>query len=230
MKAKFKIILNDIDAVIARDPATKSRTEALLCSSGLHAIIMYRLCHALWKRNFKLTARVVSQMTRFLTGVEIHPGARRQRFLYDHGMGVVVGETTEIGNNVTLYHGVTLGGSTVFSKAEKTPTNAIPRLGNDVIVGAGAQILGPINIGDNVKVGANAVVLKDVEANQTVVGVPAHAVEKSKKEPKGFMAYGVCPTDKDPVECQLEFLQKEIEELRKNLKASKNETKQPGAE
>lgn len=231
MKAKFKIILNDIDAVIARDPATKSRTEALLCSSGLHAIIMYRLCHALWKRNFKLTARVVSQMTRFLTGVEIHPGARIGKgFFIDHGMGVVIGETTEIGNNVTLYHGVTLGGSTVFSKSGKNTNKRHPTLGNDVIVGAGAQILGPINIGDHVKVGANAVVLKDVEANQTVVGVPAHAVEKSKKEPKGFMAYGVCPTDKDPVECQLEFLQKEIEELRKNLKASKNETKQPGAE
>lgn len=231
MKAKFKIILNDIDAVIARDPATKSRTEALLCSSGLHAIIMYRLCHALWKRNFKLTARVVSQMTRFLTGVEIHPGARIGKgFFIDHGMGVVIGETTEIGNNVTLYHGVTLGGSTVFSKSGKNTNKRHPTLGNDVIVGAGAQILGPINIGDNVKVGANAVVLKDVEAKQTVVGVPAHAVEKSKKEPKGFMAYGVCPTDKDPVECQLEFLQKEIEELRKNLKASKNETKQPGAE
>lgn len=128
MKAKFKIILNDIDAVIARDPATKSRTEALLCSSGLHAIIMYRLCHALWKRNIKLTARVVSQMTRFLTGVEIHPGARIGKgFFIDHGMGVVIGETTEIGNNVTLYHGVTLGGSTVFSKSGKTPTNAIPR-------------------------------------------------------------------------------------------------------
>ena len=231
MKAKFQIILTDIAAVIARDPATKSRTEALLCSSGLHAIIMYRLCHALWKRNFKLTARVVSQMTRFLTGVEIHPGARIGKgFFIDHGMGVVIGETTEIGNNVTLYHGVTLGGSTVFSKSGKNTNKRHPTLGNDVIVGAGAQILGPINIGDNVKVGANAVVLKDVEANHTVVGVPAHAVEKSKKEPKGFMAYGVCPTDKDPVECQLEFLQKEIEELRKNLKASKNETKQPGAE
>ena len=176
-------------------------------------------------------ARIVSQMTRFLTGVEIHPGARIGKgFFIDHGMGVVIGETTEIGNNVTLYHGVTLGGSTVFSKSGKNTNKRHPTLGNDVIVGAGAQILGPINIGDNVKVGANAVVLKDVEANQTVVGVPAHAVEKSKKEPKGFMAYGVCPTDKDPVECQLEFLQKEIEELRKNLKASKNETKQPGAE
>lgn len=140
MKAKFKIILNDIDAVIARDPATKSRTEALLCSSGLHAIIMYRLCHALWKRNFKLMARIVSQMTRFLTGVEIHPGARIGKgFFIDHGMGVVIGETTEIGNNVTLYHGVTLGGSTVFSKSGKNTNKRHPTLGNDVIVGAGAR-------------------------------------------------------------------------------------------
>lgn len=226
------MILNDIDAVSARDPATKGRIEALLCSSGLHAIIIHRLSHALWKRNFKLTARVISQIARFLTGVEIHPGARiGKSFFIDHGMGVVIGETTEIGDNVTLYHGVTLGGATVFSKSGKVMTKRHPTLGNNVIVGAGAQILGPIHIGNDVKVGANAVVLKDVEASQTVVGVPAHVVERNKKAPQGFLAYGFCPTDKDPVECQLEFLQKEIDSLKnsRHKTAEKNKVKKEKA-
>ena len=120
MKTNFKMILNDIDAVIDRDPATKSRLEALFCSAGLQATIVYRGCHWLWKKNFRLTARIISQITRFLTGVEIHPAARiGKAFFIDHGMGVVIGETTEIGNNVTLYHGVTLGGVTVFGKNGK---------------------------------------------------------------------------------------------------------------
>lgn len=216
MKSKYKMILNDIDAVIARDPATKSRTEALLCSAGLQAIIIYRFTHYLWKKNLKLTARIIAQIARFLTGVEIHPAARVGKgFFIDHGMGVVIGETTEIGDNVTLYHGVTLGGSTVFSKKGKNTNKRHPTLGNNVIVGAGAQILGPIKIGNDVKVGANAVVLKDVEPFQTVVGVPAHHVEKNQKEIIGFMAYGVCPNDKDPIEERLAKLSKEIEELRK---------------
>lgn len=222
MNTKYKMILNDIDAVIARDPATRNRVEALLCSAGLHAIIIYRGSHWLWKRNFKLTARVIAQIARFLTGVEIHPGARIGKgFFIDHGMGVVIGETTEIGDNCTLYHGVTLGGSTVFSKKGKNTDKRHPTLGNNVIVGAGAQILGPITIGDEVKVGANAVVLKDVEAGFTVVGVPAHQVEKGKKEPKGFMAYGVCPTDEDPVDCLIRNLQKEIDDLSARIKDKK---------
>lgn len=222
MNTKYKMILNDIDAVIARDPATRNRVEALFCSAGLHAIIIYRGSHWLWKRNFKLTARIISQIARFLTGVEIHPGARIGKgFFIDHGMGVVIGETTEIGDNCTLYHGVTLGGSTVFSKKGKKTDKRHPTLGNNVIVGAGAQILGPITIGDEVKVGANAVVLKDVEAGFTVVGVPAHQVEKGKKEPKGFMAYGVCPTDEDPVDCLIRNLQKEIDDLSARIKETK---------
>lgn len=215
MNKKFKKILMDVDAVIERDPATGSRIEALLCSAGLQAIIAYRATHALWKRDFKLTARILSQIARFLTGVEIHPGARIGKgFFIDHGMGVVIGETTEIGDNVTLYHGVTLGGSTVFSNKGKNTSKRHPTIGNNVIIGAGAQILGPINIGNDVKVGANAVVLKDVASGSTVVGVPAHNVEKHK-EPSGFMAYGVCPADKDPIECKLEQLQKEITALKK---------------
>lgn len=226
MNAKFKKILNDIDAVIERDPATGSRLEAVLCSAGLQAIIAYRATHALWKRDFKLTARVLSQVARFLTGVEIHPGARiGNAFFIDHGMGVVIGETTEIGDNVTLYHGVTLGGSTVFDSNGKNTSKRHPTIGDNVIIGAGAQVLGPIVVGNNVKVGANAVVLKNVEANNTVVGVPAHQVEKHK-EPSGFMAYGVCPADKDPIDCKLEQLQKEIDSLKKQAKETKGKAKQ----
>lgn len=218
MKSKFKMILNDIDAVIARDPATKTRTEALLCSAGLHAIIAYRLTHYLWKKGWRLLARVLSQIARFLTGVEIHPGARiGNSFFIDHGMGVVIGETSEIGNNVTLYHGVTLGGATVFSKNGKNTSKRHPTLGNDVIVGAGAQILGPIKIGNNCKVGANAVVLKDVDDNQTVVGVPAHKVAQKPQKSFQFMAYGVCANDKDPIECQLEQINFEIQRIKKEL-------------
>ena len=213
------MILQDIDAVTARDPATKNRTEALLCSAGLQAIIVYRFCHWLWKKNWHLSARVIAQLARFLTGVEIHPAARIGKgFFIDHGMGVVIGETTEIGDNVTLYHGVTLGGATVFSKNGKVMTKRHPTLGNNVIVGAGAQILGPIKIGDDVKVGANAVVLKDVTAGQTVVGVPAHKVDKAPAQPSLFMAYGVCSTDKDPIDCKLEYLQKEIDNLHQTRK------------
>lgn len=219
MNAKFKMILADIDAVIARDPATKTRSEALLCSSGLHAIIAYRFNHYLWQKGWKLTARVLSQIARFLTGVEIHPGARiGNSFFIDHGMGVVIGETSEVGDNVTLYHGVTLGGATVFTKNGKITAKRHPTLGNDVIVGAGAQILGPIKIGNNCKVGANAVVLKDVEDNQTVVGVPAHKVEQKRQKAFQFMAYGVCANDKDPVECQMEQMHLEIEQLKKQLR------------
>ena len=127
MKANYKIILQDIDAVIARDPATRSRTEALLCSSGVHAIILYRFNHFLWRKNFRLLSRVLSQIARFLTGIEIHPGAViGQGFFIDHGAGVVIGETAEIGNNVTMYHGVTLGGTSAFSAKGKTPPNATP--------------------------------------------------------------------------------------------------------
>ncbi len=214
MDSKFKIILQDADAVIARDPATKTRVEALLCSAGLQAIIAYRGCHWLWRHNLHLVARVCSQIVRFFTGIEIHPAAKiGSGFFIDHGMGVVIGETAEIGNNVTLYHGVTLGGATVFDKNGKITDKRHPTLGNNVVVGAGAQVLGPITIGDDVKIGANAVVLQNVPDGQTVVGVPAHSTKE--KHAKEFVAYGVCATDKDPIECRLKLLENEIKQLRK---------------
>ncbi len=152
MESKFNTILQDVDAVIARDPATKSRTEAILCSSGLHCIIIYRFSHWLWSKNFRLTARIVSQIARFLTGIEIHPGARIGKgFFIDHGMGIVIGETTEIGDNVTMYHDITLGGTTVFDKNGKVTAKRHPTIGNNVIIGSGAQVLGPIKIGNNAK-------------------------------------------------------------------------------
>lgn len=211
MKTKFKTILSDIDAVISRDPATNSRIEALFCSAGLQAIIMYRGCHWLWQKKLKLIARILSQITRFFTGVEIHPAARIGKcFVIDHGMGVVIGETAEIGNNVTLYHGVTLGGVSVFNKKGKLTTKRHPTIGNDVVIGAGAQVLGPILIGNGAKIGANAVVLKDVTPNTTVIGVPAHPSNKKSNHKNGFTPYGVCASDKDPIISRLEKLEQEI--------------------
>lgn len=216
MKSKFKIILSDAEAVIARDPATPSLLQAFLLSSGLHAVIAYRLYHWLWLKDWKITARVLSQFVRFITGIEIHPAARIGKgFFIDHGMGVVIGETSEIGNNVTLYHGVTLGGTTVFDKSGKQINKRHPTLKNNVVVGAGAKILGPITIGNNVKIGANAVILKDISDNKTVVGVPGHIVDKSKAKTIDFAAYGACAADKDPIMCQIETLEKEIKKLKK---------------
>ena len=193
MKTKFKsLILSDLDSVIERDPATASRFEAILFSSGFHAIVCYRLNHFLWQKNWKRLARFLAQITRFVTGIEIHPAASiGYGFFIDHGMGVVIGETSEIGNNVTLYHNVTLGGVNLFDAQSKKRGKRHPTIGNNVIIGSGAQILGPIKIGNYAKIGSNAVVVKDVEDNATVVGIAAHQVIKHQKPNKVFCAYGV---------------------------------------
>ncbi|RMG92048.1 MAG: serine O-acetyltransferase [Zetaproteobacteria bacterium] len=161
----------DIRMAFDRDPATRSVWEVLTCYPGLHAVWGYRLAHFLWKHGFKWLGRFVSHVMRWLTGIEIHPGARiGRRFFIDHGMGVVIGETTEIGDDVTLYHGVTLGGTT-WEKTKRHPT-----LHDGVIVGAGAKVLGPITIGEQSRIGANSVVLRDVPAHSTVVGIPGTIV------------------------------------------------------
>lgn len=171
----FNTIRNDIQSVFDRDPAARSWLEVLLCYPGLHAIWGHRLTHWLWTHGAKLLARWLSQLMRSLTGIEIHPGATLgPRFFIDHGMGVVIGETAEIGADVTLYHGVTLGG-TSWQKGKRHPT-----LGNGVVVGAGAKVLGPIMIGDNSRIGANAVVVKPVPPESVVVGVPGEIVKRSK--------------------------------------------------
>jgi serine O-acetyltransferase len=206
-------ILKDIDSVFARDPAARSRLEVFLCYPGLHALLFHRLSHWLWKKGFKFIARFLSYISRFITGIEIHPGAKiGERFFIDHGMGVVIGETATIGNDVTIYHDVTLGGTSLDKGIRH------PQLGNNVIIGAGAQLLGPIHIGDNARVGSNAVVVKDVESNTTVVGIPARPVsDKAAEKPqeKHFDAYGAAQDQEaDPLLIMLEQLKKDMEQLK----------------
>ncbi|WP_315081045.1 serine O-acetyltransferase EpsC [uncultured Clostridium sp.] len=171
----FKNLNYDLERVLINDPAAKSKVEVLLLYPCIHALIAYRISHFLYKHKFFFLARFISQLSRFLTGIEIHPGATIGRGLFiDHGMGVVIGETAEIGNDVILYHGVTLGG-TGKDKGKRHPT-----VGNNVLIGAGAKVLGPINIGDNAKIGSNAVVLHDVPQGATTVGVSARNIVRTK--------------------------------------------------
>lgn len=170
----------DIEAVLQRDPAARSRLEIILCYPGLHAIWGYRLASWFWQHQLKLVGRSISHIVRLLTGIEIHPGARIGRgFFIDHGMGVVIGETAEIGDQVTLYHGVTLGG-TNLNKGKRHPT-----IGDRVVIGAGAKVLGAITVGDDSRIGANAVVVKSVPPNSVVVGVPGQVILRSKPHQSG---------------------------------------------
>ncbi|MCL5674541.1 MAG: serine O-acetyltransferase [Candidatus Omnitrophica bacterium] len=171
----FKKISEDIETVFKRDPAARNTVEIILCYSGLHAIWMHRLNHVLWNSGWKTFARFLSNLTRFFTGIEIHPAAKiGRRFFIDHGMGVVIGETSVIKDDVLLYQGVVLGGVT-HEKKKRHPT-----VGNNVVIGAGAIVLGPIEIGDNARIGAGSVVVKSVPADTTVVGVPGMAVKKQE--------------------------------------------------
>ncbi|NOU51923.1 serine O-acetyltransferase [Pseudoalteromonas sp. JBTF-M23] len=202
----IKLLREDIKSVLQRDPAARNVIEVVFNYPGVHAIAMHRIAHAMWKRKLKFLSRVLSNLNRFLTGIEIHPGAIvGRRFFIDHGIGVVIGETAVIGDDVTIYHGVTLGG-TSWVKGKRHPT-----LGDGVIVGAGAKVLGPIKIGNGVKVGSNSVVTKEVPDNTTVVGVPARAVSKSNKSKDSdqkyrtltenlcFFSYGETQSENDPV-------------------------------
>ncbi len=167
----LKSLREDIQAVFQRDPAARSLLEVLLCYSGLHALLLHRLAHFLFRRRLVVLPRLISQFGRFITGIEIHPGARIGRGLFiDHGMGVVIGETTEIGDNVTLYQGVTLGGRGT-KKGKRHPT-----IGHNVLIGAGAKVLGPITIGEGARLGAGAVILRSVPPKTTVVGIPGRVV------------------------------------------------------
>lgn len=192
MISNYKTILQDIQAIMDRDPATRSKPEAIICSSGLHAIVLHRFSHYLWRHNFLLTARIFSQIGRFITGIEIHPGAKiGAGFMIDHGMGVVIGETTVIGKNVTLYHDVTLGGRKMYDENGKKLEKRHPTIGDGTVIGSGAQILGPITIGKNVKIGSNAIVIKDIPDNCTVVNTPAYIIKKSEVIGKTFCSYGI---------------------------------------
>ncbi|MGI9435102.1 MAG: serine O-acetyltransferase [Geminicoccaceae bacterium] len=208
----FQALKEDIQAVVERDPAAGSVFEVLLCYPGVHAILMHRFAHYLWRRSWVTTARWISQLARWLTGIEIHPGATiGKSLLIDHGMGVVIGETAVIGDNVTLYQQVTLGGVSL------NPEKRHPTIEDNVVIGAGAAVLGPFTVGKGARVGANAVVLKEVEPGVTVVGIPAKPVgpqEINQDQQDCFPAYGTLPgATIDPVARSLDRLNGEIERL-----------------
>ena len=206
----FRSIREDVASVFERDPAAKSVLEVLLCYSGLHALWFYRVNHWLWNHRFRLLARWLSQVARLLTAIEIHPGAQVGRRLFiDHGMGVVVGETSVIGDDVTLYQGVTLGG-TGKEKGKRHPT-----IGNGVVIGAGAKILGNIRIGDECRVGAGSVVLRDVPDHSTIVGVPGHIIFR-----KGQRVVITDPKQiNDPLSEALSAVATQVKELRRRVRA-----------
>ncbi len=212
----FKSLRDQIDSMMARDPAARSRLEVVLAYPCFLALVFHRVAHWAWLGGWRLSARVISNIGRFLTGIEIHPGAKiGQRLFIDHGLGVVIGETAEVGDDVTLYHDVTLGGVLPsVDSAAQIGMKRHPTLGNGVIVGSGAQILGAIRVGEGARVGANAVVTKDVPEGVTVVGNPARIVmPKDKRASKDFLAYGTPTGDiVDP------FL-RAIEDLRDSVKA-----------
>lgn len=230
----FKRLQEDIDSFIARDPAARSRLEVAFLYPGFHAILAYRLSHGLWKRGFRFLGRFVSQTARFLTGIEIHPGATiGRRFFIDHGDGVVIGETSHIGDDVTLYQTVTLGGIAPSVDSHKQAgQKRHPTLEDGVIVGSGAQVLGPITVGADARIGANAVVTRDVPPGVTAVGIPARVVmPRDKEHAKDFVAYGTpsdgCP---DPVlrtidnlRSQVAQLMERVDELEGDLEATQKD-------
>ena len=197
----FSRLNSDVQCILDRDPAARSRWEVLTCYPGLHAVLLHRLAHGCWNLGFKWVGRFISHLSRWLTGIEIHPAAKiGERVFFDHAMGVVVGETAEIGDGCTIYQGVTLGGTSLYKGQKRHPT-----LGKDVVVGAGAKVLGGFTVGDGAKVGSNAVVTKPVPAGATAVGNPARIIQAesdAKREEAaskmGFSAYGVTQND-DPV-------------------------------
>lgn len=208
-----------IQAYRQRDPAARSNLEVLLCYPGLHAVVFHRLAHGLWVRKFRLLGRLVSHVGRFLTGIEIHPGATLgRRCIIDHGMGVVIGETAVLGDDVYLYHQVTLGG-TSSDRGKRHPT-----VEDNVIIGAGAKVLGAITVGENARIGANAVVVAEVPANTTVVGIPARPVERgsaAKPAQPRFDPYGTpCDPCLDPLLREVDMLRSELTDLEARIARS----------
>ena len=197
----FSRLRSDIQCILERDPAARSTWEVLTCYPGLHALILHRWAHGCWNHGLKWLGRFISHLSRWFTGIEIHPGARiGNGVFFDHGMGIVIGETAEIGDGCTIYHGVTLGGTSLYKGAKRHPT-----LGRDVVVGAGAKVLGGFTVGDGAKVGSNAVVTKPVPAGATAVGIPARIIQAEDTARReevasrmGFSAYGVTQND-DPL-------------------------------
>jgi len=215
----FRAIKEQIDTVFRDDPAAKSAVEVLLCYPGVHAILLHRLAHRLYRVGLPLVPRVISHFSRFLTGIEIHPGARiGRRFFIDHGMGVVIGETAEIGDDVLLYQGVTLGG-TGHEKGKRHPT-----IGHHVVIGTGAQVLGNIVIGDRAKIGAGSVVVKSAPPHSTVVGVPGRIVSIDgvtvREDDEDLLEHGRLP---DPLEQAINQLEERVARLEAELRAVRQE-------
>ena len=204
----FSRLRTDIQCILDRDPAARSKWEVVTCYPGLHALVLHRVAHGLWKRNFRWLGRFISQFSRWLTGIEIHPGATLGTGVFiDHGMGVVIGETAEIGDGCTIYQGVTLGGTSLTKGAKRHPT-----LGRNVVVGAGAKVLGGFTVGDDAAIGSNAVVTKPVPAGATAVGIPARIIQAEDSARReavaakmGFSAYGFTASD-DPLSQALKGL------------------------
>ncbi|GGG06883.1 serine O-acetyltransferase [Paenibacillus abyssi] len=206
-------IKSDIQAVFENDPAARNKFEVIFTYSGLHAIWAHRIAHAFFRRRWFALARIISQISRFFTGIEIHPGAKiGKRLFIDHGMGVVIGETCEIGDDVVIYQGVTLGG-TGKEKGKRHPT-----IGNNVVIASGAKVLGSFKVGDNSNIGANSVVLREVTPNSTVVGIPGRIVKKDGKRVEDRLDHTQLP---DPVIETFRHMQKEINELRAELEKIK---------
>lgn len=207
----IKTIKEDIGTIYRKDPAARSLLEVIFCYPGFHALLLHRVAHKLWAWNVPILPRFISTFSRFLTGIDIHPGATiGRRFFIDHGMGVVIGETTEIGDDVLIYQGVTLGGTS--SKAEKRH----PTLKRGVVVGAGAKVLGNITMGSYAKVGAGSVVISDVPEHATVVGIPGRIVmQKVLDEENGVLLHNRIP---DPIACELNRLKYELQELKEIIK------------
>jgi len=204
----FNSLFDSVDSIIARDPAARNRLEVVTCYQGLHAVWFHRLAHFLWNLGLKWIARVLSMISRFITGIEIHPGAKiGRRVFLDHGLGIVIGETTEIGDDCTIYQGVTLGGTSLYKGVKRHPT-----LGKGVVVSAGAKVLGGFTVGDGARIGSNAVVLKEIPAGATAVGIPARILHPDlpqgadTKTKEYFSAYGVTPNVDDPVSMALKGL------------------------
>ena len=227
----FARLQEEIAVVFERDPAARNAWEVITCYPGFHAMVFHRLGHRLWRVGLKWLARFISHLARWLTGIEIHPGATiHRRFFIDHGMGVVIGETAEIGDDCTLYHGVTLGG-TSWNKGKRHPT-----LGKGVVVGAGAKILGPITIGEGARIGSNAVVVKDVPPGATAIGIPARIIEAQQMQDGRFAAYAVVKDLNDPMARALHELighsaelDRRIEHILAELKRLGGRTDEQGA-